>query len=191
MVSSNPATVAVKLLDRKPPTVFNYAALKVLAGLRHHPYSHRTAFESVGAASGGHGFGRVHFFVETPPFLLDYPHPQVKNVALSEVKFNVEKARERGGIWVVLRPFARGVQVQIYPLQKDRQGWWKVEIHNLIRTIVESMPSQYVIAKMKFDTSDEVLMGITRFEPVPSIPARANMIQLLLAERQVGKDLIR
>src|SRR5215472_2219413 len=60
MPSSNPATVAVKLLDRKPPTVFNYAALKVLAGLRHHPYSHRTAFETVGAISGGHGFGRVH-----------------------------------------------------------------------------------------------------------------------------------
>jgi len=191
MVSTNPATVAVKLLDRKPPTVFNFAALKVLAGLRQHPYSHRTIFESVEAASAGSGFGRVHFFVETPPFLLDYPHPQVKNIALSEVAFNLEKARERGGIWVVFRPFARGVQVHIHPLEKDRQGWWKVEIHNLIRMVVESMPSQYVIAKMKFDTSEEVLTGITRFEPIPSIPSRTTKIQLLLAERQVGKDLVR
>ena len=95
------------------------------------------------------------------------------------------------GIWAVFRPYARGVQVQIYPFQKDRQGWWKVEIHNLIREIVESMPSQYVIAKMKFDTSDETLTGITRFEPIPSIPTQANMIQLLLAERPVGKDMIR
>lgn len=191
MSSYTPAGVAVKLLDRRLPTVFNYAALKVLAGLRHHPYSHRTAFESVGLASSKHGFGRVHFFIETPPFLLDYPHPQVKNVALSEVKFDLEKARERGGIWVVFRPYARGVQVQIHPLQKDRQGWWKAEIHNFIQTIVESMPSQYVIAKMKFDTSEEVMTGITRFEPIPPIPTRADVIQLLLAERPVGKDLMR
>lgn len=193
LTASAPARIAVRLLDRHHPSVYNQAALQVLAGMRTHPYSHRAAYDFLEDVRRSAGCGDVHFFVETPPFLLERPQPKGKAVILSDTRFDIDKAHRRGGIWVVVKPFAKGVRNDIHVFDKDRSSWWKAKVYNILGIALEDVPTQHVVARLAFGEGTEMI-GVSRFEPLPPIPTQVKRISLLMTERKpdlVSSYLIR